>query len=60
MAELYNISAAEAVAILAEEQAAKRGITKAQAKKLVINALLYNVVAAEIDNQIDFILEAAQ
>lgn len=58
MTELYSISAAEAVAILAEEQAAKRGITKAQAKKLVINALLYNVVAAEIDNQIDFILES--
>lgn len=57
MCELYNLTAAEAISILAEEQAAKRGISKSLAKKLVINAILYNVVAEDIDNQIDFILE---
>lgn len=34
-----------------------RDIPKTVARKLFINALLYNVVIAEIDSQIDFLLE---
>lgn len=34
-----------------------RDISKTVARKLFINALLYNVVIAEIDSQIDFLLE---
>ena len=56
MCELYDITATQALDILIEEQMKKRNISKALAKKLVINALLYNVVSAEIDNQIDFML----
>lgn len=56
MCELYEVTASQVIEILAKEQAEKRNISKALAKKLVVNALLYNVVDAEIDNQIDFIL----
>ena len=53
---LYNLKASEVIDWIASEQAQKRGISKAAAKRLVIHALTYNVVTAEIDNQIDFLL----
>ena len=56
MFNLYNLKASEVIDWIASEQAAKRGISKAAAKKLVIHALTYNIVTAEIDNQIDFLL----
>ncbi len=34
-----------------------RGISKALARKLFINAISYNVVVEEINNQIDFLME---
>lgn len=37
--------------------AQERNIPKSLARKLFINALSYNVVIAEINNQIDFLLE---
>ena len=57
MADLENYTASQIIDYLASEQAEKRGISKALAKKLILNALTYNVVTAEIDNQIDFLLE---
>ena len=37
--------------------AENRGISKALARKLFINAISYNVVVEEINNQIDFLME---
>lgn len=35
----------------------ERGISKALARKLFINAISYNVVVEEINNQIDFLMD---
>jgi len=59
MMELYNLTLAEVVNSIVEEQAEARGISKALARKLVINALCYNTVVAEIDSQIDYIVGEA-
>lgn len=55
--DLMSLNATQVINWLAEEQAEKRGISKTLAKQLVLNALTYNVVSAEIDNQIDYIME---
>ena len=57
MVDLENYTAYQIIDYLVMEQVEKRGISKALAKKLVLNALTYNVVTAEIDNQINFLLE---
>lgn len=60
MMELYNITASEAIACLVDEIAEDKGISKALAKKLVLNSLLYNVVIAEISNQVEYLMNGAQ
>ena len=57
MVDLENYTATQIIDYLVMEQVEKRGISKALAKKLLLNALTYNVVTAEIDNQINFLLE---
>ena len=57
MVDLENYTASQIIDYLVMEQVEKRGISKALAKKLLLNALTYNVVTAEIDNQINFLLE---
>ena len=57
MGDLMKLTATDVINYLAEEQATKRGISKSLAKQLVLNAITYNVVSAEIDSQIDFLLE---
>ena len=56
MLDLMELKASDVINYLAEEQAELRGISKSLAKKLVLNALTYNLVSAEIHNQISFIL----
>ena len=55
--ELYNITATEALqgaidAVMSDHPE----ITKAQAKRLVLNTLLYQCVVSEIRGQVDFLL----
>lgn len=40
-----------------EKQVQERGISKALARKLFINAISYNVVVEAIEEQIDFLME---
>ena len=55
--ELYDIKASEAISILADDVKERHpNITKAMAKKLVVNALVYNLIAEEIADQVDFII----
>ena len=55
--ELYDIKASEAISILADDVKERHpNITKAMAKKLVVNALIYNLIAEEIVDQVDFII----
>lgn len=55
MRELYKISLSEAVDIIVSEYAESRKISKSLAKKLFVNAIIYNVVADEIESQMDFL-----
>lgn len=57
MANLENFTMSQVLDYLVNKQVEERGISKALAKKLIINAITYNVVVEEIDNQIDFLLE---
>ena len=56
MKHLENFTATEVINYLAESEASRLNVSKALAKKLVINALTYNVVTAEISSQVDFLL----
>ena len=53
---LENFTTTEVINYLAESEASRLNIPKALAKKLVINALTYNIVTAEISSQVDFLL----
>ena len=57
MKALDNITMSQIVEYIAEKQAEERGISKALAKKLVINAMSYNVVVSAIEEQIEYLLE---
>lgn len=57
--ELYDFTATEIINYIVNKQVEEKGISKALAKKLVLNALSYNVVIEEIENQIDYLMEEA-
>ena len=55
---LYDVTATEVLETLSETVVLKHSyLTKAKAKKLVLNALLGNVVIEEIMGQVDFLIE---
>ena len=60
MLDLMKLSTTDVINYLVEQQIEARGISKSLAKQLVLNALTYNVVTAEIDSQIDFLLGAEE
>lgn len=57
MRELYDYTMKDVMDYHVERIATKKNVSKKLAKKLFINALLYNVVVEEVDGQIDFLLE---
>ena len=57
MAGLEDFTISEVLDYIVRKQVEERGITRAQARKLVINAISYNVVVAAIDEQIDFLID---
>lgn len=57
MRELHDYTLTEAVNFIVEDIVEAKGISKALAKKLVINALLYNVVTDEIIGQVYWLME---
>jgi len=59
MTEMYDIKASDAINHLIEDVISDQEqlgvkITKAQAKVLVLNALMYNVVSCEVCNQVRY------
>lgn len=56
MKQLENFTTNEIINYLTLRVASDKGVSKALAKELVLNALSYNVVAAAIDEQIDYLL----
>ncbi len=57
MKELEKFTQAQIMGYLTDKIAEDFEVTKTQAKKLLLNALLYNVVIEEIENQINYLLE---
>ena len=57
MRNLENFKMSDVLNYLSDKVSDDFQVNKSLAKKLVINALLYNVVVAEIENQICFLLE---
>lgn len=57
MKELEDFTLKQVTDYLINKIAEERQISKALARKLFINAISYNVVVEEINNQIDFLME---
>lgn len=57
MKELYDIQMGQATEYLVGEIAYQFDVTKKLAKKLLANALMYNVVREEVLEQVAFLLE---
>ena len=57
MMKLDDFTLKQVTDYLINNIAENRGISKALARKLFINAISYNVVVEEINNQIDFLME---
>lgn len=57
MKELYKLTATEAISYAVDNVAEEHGISKKFARDLVLNALVYNCVIAEIAGQVNFLLE---
>lgn len=56
MKELYNLTSKEVIDNLCERVIERDQMPKAQAKKLVLNALIYKCVIDEILGQVDFLM----
>ncbi len=54
--DLYDVTLTQAVEDIVKNIQERYGCTKAEAKLLLNNALLYNVVRDEIMGQIDFLV----
>lgn len=57
MKELENFKMSDVLNYLSDKVAGDFEVSKAQAKKLIINAICYNVVVEEIENQIAYLLD---
>lgn len=56
MRELYNVTMTDVIDTIAEDVMAKYNVSKAKARKLVCNALIYNCVTEEVLGQVDFLM----
>lgn len=56
MRELYNLTASDVIAELADDIVEAHGVSKALARKLVLNALIYNCVQDEVYGQVAYLL----
>lgn len=56
MHELYNLTASEVVGYIADDVVKNKGISKSLARKLVINALIYNCVTEIVYEQVEFLM----
>lgn len=57
MKDLYELKVSDVIGQIADDVVENLGIKKTLAKKLVINALVYNCVQEEIISQVKFLAE---
>lgn len=57
MKDLYEVKASEVIGQIADDVVENLGVSKTLAKKLVLNALIYNCVQEEIISQVKFLAE---
>lgn len=57
MKDLYELKVSDVIGQIADDVVENLGIKKALAKKLVVNALIYNCVQEEIISQVKFLAE---
>jgi len=60
MKDLYKITATTAIDnliedVMADQESLGAKVTKAEARTLVLNALMYNVVSCEVCNQVRYL-----
>lgn len=57
MKDLYELKVSDVIGQIADDVVENLGIKKTLAKKLVVNALVYNCVQEEIISQVKFLAE---
>lgn len=57
MRDLHDLTLRQVTDYLIDKIAEEKNVTKTMARKLFINAISYNIVIEEIENQIDFLME---
>lgn len=57
MKDLYELKVSDVIGQIADDVVENLGIKKTLAKKLVVNALIYNCVQEEIISQVKFLAE---
>lgn len=57
MKDLYELKVSDVIEQIADDVVENLGIKKTLAKKLVVNALVYNCVQEEIISQVKFLAE---
>ena len=57
MRHLEDFTITQVLNYLTDEMSAEFGVSKTMMKKLIINAIAYNVVVEEIRNPLSFLLE---
>lgn len=60
MIELYDYRTSDVINYLIDKVSSDFGITKVKAKKLLLNALTYNITISEIKSQIEFLIEETE
>lgn len=60
MIELEDFKLSDVSAYIINKIATEKGVSKTLARKLFINAISYNVVVAEIMEQVEFLMEEEQ
>lgn len=60
MKQLYDYTASQVIDFMAQDVQERHNVSKTLAKKLVINALIYNCVVEEVLGQVDFLMDRCE
>ena len=60
MKQLYDYTASQVIDFMAQDVQERHNVSKTLAKKLVINALIYNCVTEEVLGQVDFLMDRCE
>ena len=56
----HNFTLSEVIDLMANKVSRDFGVTKKEAKKLIVEALCYNTVIAEIEDKINYLLNSEE